>query len=411
MFKRWAAIPLWQRILIGLVLGILAGVLFRQDTQILKPIGDLFINAIRMLIVPLIFTTLVAGMTSMDHPGRLASVGAKAFGLYLGTTAIAISIGLAFGHLLQPGAGLSLPAPDGMTEAAPAPTFAEVLVGLIPTNPIAAFAEGNVLQIIVFALLIGTAIVLSGDKAKPVKDVIISASEVMYRLTHLVMELAPFGVFALIAVVAGQYGLTVLLPLLKLMVAIYAACLVHIVVTYGGLVSLIARLSPVPFFRGIVDAQAVAFTTASSSATLPVTMSCVEDNLGVSKSTSGFVLPLGATINMDGTALYQGVAALFVAQAIGVDLSVGQHLVIIATATLAAIGSAGIPGAGLIMLTLVLTSVGLPLEGVAVIAGIDRLLDMMRTMTNVTGDAAVAVTVGKSEGTLDVDSYKAAPIT
>ena len=411
MLKRWAAIPLWQRILIGLVLGILAGVIFRQDTQVLKPLGDLFINAIRMLIVPLIFTTLVAGMTSMDHPGRLASVGAKAFGLYLGTTAVAISIGLAFGHLLQPGAGLSLPAPDVNASAADAPTFGEVLTGLVPTNPIAAFAEGNVLQIIVFALLIGTAIVLTGEKARPLKDVIISASEVMYRLTHLVMELAPFGVFALIAVVAGQYGLSVLLPLVKLMVAIYAACLMHIVLTYGGLVSLVARLSPVPFFKGIVDAQAVAFTTASSSATLPVTMSCVEDNLGVSKSTSGFVLPLGATINMDGTALYQGVAALFVAQAIGVDLTVSQHLVIIVTATLAAIGSAGIPGAGLIMLTLVLTSVGLPLEGVAVIAGIDRLLDMMRTMTNVTGDAAVAVTVGKSEGSLDVETYRAPTIT
>ena len=221
---------------------------------------------------------------------------------------------------------------------------------------------------------------------------------------------APFGVFALMAWVAGEYGLSVLLPLLRVVVAVYVACILHAVLVYGGIIFFIARLSPVQFFKDIFEAQMVAFTTTSSSGTLPVTMTCTQENMGVSRNISSFVLPLGATINMDGTALYQGVCALFVAQAYGVDLSTGQYITIILTSTLASIGTAGVPGAGLIMLSLVLTSVGLPLEGVAIIAGIDRILDMARTTVNVTGDAAVSVLIAKTEGELDETVYRKEPV-
>lgn len=219
--------------------------------------------------------------------------------------------------------------------------------------------------------------------------------------------MAPYGVFALIASTAGQYGLSMLLPLMKVIVAVYLGCILHAIITLGGLVALLARLNPIQFFRGVGEAQMVAFSTVSSSGTLPVTISAAQHNMGVSKGISSFVLPLGATINMDGTALYQGVSALFVAQAFGVDLSFGQYVTIILTSTLASIGTAGVPGAGLIMLSLVLSSVGLPMEGVAIIAGIDRILDMARTTVNVTGDAAVSVIVAKSEGELDEEIYYA----
>ena len=277
---------------------------------------------------------------------------------------------------------------------------------MVPKNPVEAMASGSVLQIIVFALMLGVAINLAGEKGKPVASVFESFAEIMYKMTHIVMSFAPYGVFALMAWVAGKYGLDVLLPLGMVILGVYVGCIVHVLLTLtGGGIMLLARLNPVRYWRGIIDAQAVAFTTTSSSGTLPVTMECAQTNLGVSRPISSFVLPLGATINMDGTALYQGVAALFVAQAFGIDLSTGQYVTIILTSTLASIGSAGVPGAGLIMLSLVLTSVGLPLEGLAVIAGIDRILDMARTTVNVTGDLMVSVLIAKSEGELDVETY------
>ena len=377
----------------------------------IKPFGSLFINLIKMLIVPLIFLSLVSGVTSMEDVQKMGRVGGKTFALYLATTAIAITIGLVVGTILEPGAGLEF-SKEGLTaKSMDAPGFVATLLNMVPRNPVASMADGKVLQIIVFAILFGIALNLSGEKGKPVKELIDSGAEIMYSLTHMVMAYAPYGVFALMAWVAGKFGLSILLPLGKIIAGVYIACLLHIGITLAGLgIILLGRLSPRPYFGGIVDAQAVAFTTTSSSGTLPVTIACAQENLGVSKSVSSFVLPLGATINMDGTAIYQGVAALFVAQAFGIDLTAGQYGVIIVTATLASIGSAGVPGAGLIMLTLVLTTVGLPLEGIAIIAGIDRILDMARTATNVTGDLMVSVLIAKSEGELDVDSYNASAV-
>jgi Na+/H+-dicarboxylate symporter len=405
-FGFWTGLKLWQKIIIALVLGVITGAILGPTAEYIKPIGSLFINLIKMLIVPLIFSSLVVGICSMDDIKKMGRIGAKSFGIYLLTTAIAITIGLVIGTVLQPGAGLDMQMPAEMAAAKEAPSFIQTLLNMVPKNPVEAMASGSVLQIIVFALMLGVAINLAGEKGKPVASVFESFAEIMYKMTHIVMSFAPYGVFALMAWVAGKYGLDVLLPLGMVILGVYVGCIVHVLLTLtGGGIMLLARLNPVRYWRGIIDAQAVAFTTTSSSGTLPVTMECAQTNLGVSRPISSFVLPLGATINMDGTALYQGVAALFVAQAFGIDLSTGQYVTIILTSTLASIGSAGVPGAGLIMLSLVLTSVGLPLEGLAVIAGIDRILDMARTTVNVTGDLMVSVLIAKSEGELDVETY------
>lgn len=405
LLGRWNAIPLWQKILAGLVLGLIVGLAFGPAAGKLKPIGTAFISGIKMLIVPLVFVSLVSGVTSMRDPAKMGRVGIKTIALYLVTTAVAIAIGLGLGTVLQPGAGVGMEAAKAVAPKA-APSLIDTLVALIPTNPIEAMSSGNVLQVIVFAILLGLAINMSGAAGEKVRDGFDALAQVIYKLTAIVIWFAPFGVFALMAWTAGTYGLDLLLPLGMVIVAVYVGCLIHAFVVYGGAIWAMG-LNPLLFFKGIAEAAAVAFTTTSSSGTLPVTMTCTRKNLGVSQGVSGFVLPLGATINMDGTALYQGVCALFVAQVFGVPLSGGDYLMIILTATLASIGTAGVPGAGLIMLSLVLSTVGLPLEGVAIIAGIDRVLDMARTSLNVVGDAMVATLVAKSEGELNQEIYTA----
>ena len=400
----WSRLPLWQQILVGLALGVATGMLFEQDAQVLAPVGALFLNAIKMLIVPLVFVSLVAGITAMQDSAKLGRISAKTIAIYLVTTAFAVSIGLLFGTLFTPGEGMQMVASAG-SEAKQAPSLAGILVGLVPSNPISAFAEGNILQIIVFAIALGVSMNLVGAKAAPVVKLFDSLAEVLYKLTDLIMRLAPYGVFALIAGVVGSHGAEVLLPLAGVIGVIYLACLAHVLLVYGGLIGLFARLNPLRFLQGIAPALAVAFSTSSSSGTLPVSIECARKNLGVSEGVAGFVLPVGATINMDGTAIYQGVLALFIAQAFGIELNGGQYLMIILTATLASIGTAGVPGAGLIMLGLVLTSVGLPLEGVALIAGIDRILDMARTTVNVAGDLMTTTLVGRSENELDQAIY------
>ena len=399
-----ARVPLWQQILVGLVLGVVVGMLFKSLALALAPVGALFLNAIKMLIVPLVFVSLVAGITAMSDSAKLGRISVKTIAIYLITTAFAVSIGLAFGTLFSPGEGMNMVA-SGSEEAKQAPSLVQILVGLVPTNPVMAFAEGNILQIIVFAIALGVSMNLIGEKAAPVVKLFDSLAEVFYKLTDLVMRLAPIGVFALIAGVVASHGIEVLLPLAGVIGVIYLASIAHMLLIYGGLIGGLARLSPLRFFRGIAPALAVAFSTSSSSGTLPVSIECARKNLGVSQGVAGFVLPVGATINMDGTAIYQGVLALFIAQAFGIDLNAGQYLMIILTATLASVGTAGVPGAGLIMLGLVLTSVGLPLEGVALIAGIDRILDMARTTVNVAGDLMTTTLVGSSEKELDREIY------
>ncbi|MEL0631633.1 dicarboxylate/amino acid:cation symporter [Pseudoalteromonas carrageenovora] len=395
---------LWLKILIGMIAGIFAGMLLGSNAEYIKPIGQLFISAIKMLIVPLIFCSLIVGVTSMKDTTKMGRIGIKSIVFYLATTAVAISIGLGLGIFFEPGAGLNMVATT-VTDTKPTTSLMNTIVGLVPKNPVGSLASGNILQIIVFALSLGIALNLIGEKGQPAAKVFESLADAMYKLTELVMRLAPYGVFALMAWVSGKYGLDVLLPLIKVIGLVYLGCIIHILVLGGGFVGLLGKLNPQRFYKGIIEAQVIAFTTTSSSGTLPASIKCATQNLGVSRTVSSFVLPVGATINMDGTALYQGVLALFIAQAFGVDLSTTDYLTIIATATLASVGTAGVPGAGLIMLSLVLTTVGLPLEGIAIVAGIDRILDMARTTINVTGDLMVTLLIGKSEGELDITVY------
>lgn len=401
----WNKLELWKKVLVGMVLGVIVGVVMGPDAELLKPIGTLFINAIKMLIVPLVFCSLIVGVTSMKDTRKMGRIGVKAIVLYLATTAVAISIGLGFSALFGPGEGLNMLVKDPDAVAKEAPPLIQTLLNIIPKNPVDALAAGNILQIIVFALGLGVSLTLVGEKAQPAIALFESLAEAMYKMTEIVMKLAPYGVFGLMAWVSGKFGIEILLPLIKVISVVYLGSLVHVCVFYTGVIGVLARLNPVCYLKGLANPAAVAFTTTSSSGTLPATIKAAREEMGVSKGVASFVLPLGATINMDGTALYQGVCSLFIAQAFGIQLEMSDYFLIVMTSTLASIGTAGVPGAGLIMLSLVLTTVGLPIEGLAIVAGIDRILDMARTTVNICGDLMVAVLIGKSENELDQSVY------
>lgn len=389
------------KILIALGLGIIAGLqLGAEGAGFAKawigPLGTIFMNLIKMVIVPLVFSSLVMGVCGLGDVKKLGRIGFKTVALYLVTTAFAIALGIAFGVLVEPGAGLNMSTEGLKVTAKTAPPIMKVIIDIFPTNPLGAMVKANMLQIILFALFVGVGIVAVGEKAEALKNTIDGLAEVCYKMVGIIMSFAPFGVFGLITPVVAANGPAVLLPLLKVIICVYAGCVLHALIVYGTLVATLGKFSPVAFFKGIAPASLLAFSSCSSSGTLPLTMDCMR-KMKVSQNISSFVLPLGATINMDGTALYQGVCALFVAQIYGVELTGAQYMTIMLTGTLASIGTAGVPGAGFIMLTMILTALGLPLEGSALIAGIDRILDMPRTSVNVTGDAAVTLIVDKSE--------------
>jgi len=396
--------------MLGLTLGALAGVTLGDKASLLQPVGDGFIALIKMLVVPLVFVSIVGGITSAGDTSRMGRMGLKTVALYLATTLSAVLIGVTAGILFRPGEEINLHPVEEAASETTQPGVAETLLGMIPENPFAAFSSGDVLQVIVFSTLFGIALSAVGTRGEPVTQLVDALSAVIFRLTDMIVVLAPFGVFALIAVTTAEYGLGILLPLGKLILAVYAACLLHVVLSLGGLLALLGRVNPIQFLRGILEAQVIAFSTTTAAGTLPVTMSCARENLGVSREVSSFVLPIGATINMDGTAIYQTVTALFLAQAYGIELALMDYVAIVSTAVLASIGTAAIPAGGLMALSIVLLSVGLPLEGLAFIAGIDRVLDMMRTATNVTGDAAVAVLVSASENDLDREVFAYRPM-
>lgn len=395
---------LWVKILIALLLGVVTGVILGPYAAYLKPLGTIFLNLINMIIVPLVLSSMTIGITSIHDPQKLGRVGIKTILLYLGTTATAILIGLLFAELVKPGEGLALQSPVEYV-APPSTSLSDILLSIIPSNPVVAMVEGNFIQIIVFSIFLGIAINLSGEKGRPLMQFFESLADVMYRLTSIVMEFSPIGVFAIMAWVAGSFGIAVLLPLLKFLLAYYLACGVHVLVVFCGMLKFMARLSPWPFFKGMSDAIMVAFSTSSSSATLPVSMHCAQQNLGISKNITNFVLPLGSTVNMNGAAIFQGMSALFIAQAYDISLSWLSILTIVVTATMSAIGAAGIPGTGFIMLSVVISSAGLPIEGLALLAGIDRIREMGSTVLNVLGDAVCAVYIAKTEGELDIRQY------
>ena len=402
MLRTWFEIPLWQRVVTALILGVLTGWVWGPEAESIKWIGDFFIKSSKMLVVPLIFFSLVAGVAAIGDLRKLGAVGGRAMLLFVVTGQIAVWMGLGMGTFFAPGAGVDVSAiSKGVTPQPNETTAVDMILSIIPESPVQVMADAQVLPLIVFALLIGIGILMAEKDGEPVKKIFDSGAVIMQNVTLIVMELTPFGVFALMAWVAGTLGLDALVSLAKLVGLNYLGCLLIIFVMYSAMIKFLAKLPVRDFFRGIVDAMAVSYSTASSNATLPVTLRCCQRNLGVSPSVSSFVVALGATINMNGTAMYLGLATLFGAQIFGVDLSWGDYFLISILATLAAIGAAGIPGAGLIMMALVFGAVGVPLETIAFVAGVDRIMDMMRTTTNVSGDAAIATTVAVMVGEID----------
>ncbi len=408
MAENTKRVSLLLKISIGFIIGIIFGfaigpvipsspMLSTYVMPFIDLVGKIFLRLLMMLIVPLVFSSLVAGAASVGDVHKLGRIGIKTLVFYFVTTAVAIVLGLACGNLFQPGVGMNIPG-ELSASAREGKAITDVILDIFPSNPIASMVNANMLQIIVFALFFGVACILAGERGRKIADFFESVAEVMYQVVHIVMSFAPYGVFALIAGTAAKYGIAILAPFAKVIAAVYVGCIIHAVLVYSFMITAFCKRSPFWYFRGVREAAITAFVTRSSSGTLPVTLSNVRENLGVSEGVSAFVLPLGATINMDGTALYQGVCALFVAQAFGVPLTLSMQLGIVATATLASVGTAGVPGAGLIMLTLVLTSVGLPIEGIALVAGIDVILDAARTCLNVIGDTAVCAVVASTEG-------------
>lgn len=394
-------ISLAGQIFIALALGIVAGLGFMAAGQAefavnyVKPFGTIFLNLVKFIVVPIVLTSIVAGVISMSDIKKVGAIGVKTVLYFLCTTAFAVAIGLIFANLFK---GFFNPiATTGLVyEAKEATKFMDTLVNIFPSNIVAPFAEATMLQVIVSAILFGFGIILAGEKGKPVADVVISASEVCMEIMNLILKLSPIGVFCLITPVVATNGADIIGSLAMVILAAYIAYALHALLVYSATVKGFTGMSPVKFFKGMAPAMAFAFSSASSVGTLPLCLECSQ-KLGADKEIASFALPLGATINMDGTAIYQGVCSIFIAACFGIDLTLGQMVTIVLTATLASIGTAGVPGSGMIMLAMVLQSVGLPVEGIAIVAGVDRIFDMGRTVVNITGDAACAIIVSKLE--------------
>lgn len=363
-------------------------------------VGKIFLRALQMLVVPLVFVSIFCGTTALNDPKMLGKLGGKTLILYLITTAVAISIAISFAYLINPGVGFNLPTDLEFT-AKQAPSFADVLINLVPKNPIEAMATGNMLQIIVFSILLGIAATLSGKPGEKIIGFFEEFNVIIMKLVKMVMELAPYAVFALIAKVFAEMGIDAVGKLSLYFFTVLIALFIHALLVYPTMLTVLAKLNPIKFLLKMRTPMTFAFGTASSNATIPVTMRTVTERMGVDKAVGSFSIPFGATINMDGTSIMQGVATVFIAQAYGIDLTLTQLGTVVLMATMASIGTAGVPGVGLIMLATVLTQVGIPVEGIGIIIGVDRLLDMTRTAVNVTGDCAVTCIVAKSEGKLD----------
>ncbi len=428
-----SANSLTRRIVIGMIAGIILGTIFQamlpEDGDLLIPLGlfdfavrgffvdglfeiggQIFITSLKMLVVPLVFVSLICGTCSLTDTSKLGRIGGRAIGLYLMTTAIAITIAIAAALLISPGEGVNMTA-DVTFATKEAPSLTQVIIDMFPSNPFDAFAKGNMLQIIVFSLLFGIAIALAGKAGERIAKTFEDFNEVIMRLVVILMNLAPYGVFCLMTTLFTELSLSTFGNLIVYFMVVLTVLLLHAFITYPIILKLLTGLNPVTFIKKMRTTALFAFSTASSNATIPSTLNTTTKKLGVDNSIASFTVPLGATINMDGTAIMQGVATVFIAQVFNVDLSVTDFLMVIVTATLASVGTAGVPGVGLIMLAMVLAQVGLPVEGIGLIIGVDRLLDMVRTAVNVTGDSMVTVIVGKSEGQFDQSVFNSSDDT
>jgi Na+/H+-dicarboxylate symporter len=407
---------LTKKIFISMFLGALFGIIIQnlesdliKNTIILngfvKVLSNLFLASIKMMVVPLVFISLTCGAASIENIKKLGRVGGKVFLFYLSTTCIAITIGILFSILIKPGIGLDM---SHLLISEPTisqgNSFIDIIIGIIPTNPFKSFMEGDMLQVIFFSILLGLSISMVGEKATIVKTFLNSLNEVIMKFVQIIMNFAPFGVFALMTNTFATIGFNAMMPLIKYMIVILLSLLIHSIFIYGGLFKFFTKLSIKPFLRKFIKPASIVFSTASSNSALPVTLNAM-DEMGVDNSISSFSIPLGSTINMDGTAIMQGVASIFIAQVYNIDLSITSILTIILTATLASIGTAGVPGVGMVMLSMVLQSVGLPIEGIGLIIGIDRILDMCRSTINTMGDCICTIIVSKSENSFNEEQY------
>ena len=416
-FMQWyKSLSFTQKMLVAMIAGAILGIVlgsvdsFKGWVEVYLSfglfdiIGKLFVNSLKMLVVPLVFCSIAVGVSSLANISLMGRVGLKAIIIYLFTTAIAISLALIVAITINPGKGLDIADTSEFT-VKEAPSITSVITSIIPSNPVLAMAEGEMLQIILFSILLGVAITLSASAGEPIKKGLQSLNSIMMAMVNIVMKFAPLGVFCLIAKTFATQGVSMIIPLASYFFTVATVLLLHVLITYSVLLKFIAKVSPIIFIKKMRDAIVFAFSTASSNATIPITLNTVEKKLGVDKAVASFTVPLGATINMDGTAIMQGVATVFIASVYQVDLSLADYLTVILTATMASIGTAGVPGVGLIMLTMVLAQVGLPVEGIALIIGIDRLLDMMRTAVNITGDSMVSIITAKSEKSFDEKKF------
>ncbi len=410
---------LTTKVLLAMILGAIIGGIFNLFLMqvsfinefmvggVFQVIGQIFIKLLKMLVVPLVFVSLVCGVTALGDVTKLGRLGGKALLFYLFTTAIAIVLAISIANLIAPGEGFDLSSTTTQ-EFTPkeAPTLAETFINLVPSNPIESMAQGQMLPVIVFSILFGIAIMLAGESGKRIEQQFNDYNEINMKLIGILMKFAPLGVFCLIAKTFAMQGFDVFQPLMGYFITVILTLLVHAFIIFPVLIKVLSGLNPVIFLRKMRHVQLFAFSTASSNATIPINMENAKNNLGVQNSTASFTIPLGATINMDGTAIMQGVATVFIANVYGIDLGLGDFLAVILTATLASIGTAGVPGVGLIMLAMVLNQVNLPVEGIALIIGVDRLLDMIRTAVNVTGDSAGTLIIAHSEKELAHEVYK-----
>ena len=395
----------WQ-MMVGLVLGIIVGAMVDSSfaQTYLQPLGTLFIRLIRMVVVPLVLATIIAGAAGISDTAKLGRVAVKVLLVYAITTAIAVAIGLVFANFIQPGIGLNLSTEGLQMKAVTSPNLVDTLLDIVPINPMEALSKGSMLQIIFFAVIFGFALSGLGDRGKPVLNFFNIVGDVMIRMTGIVMRYAPIGVFGLISYTVAQHGIAVLLPLFKLLLTSFFATAFLVIVILTPMVAIFAKTGPAKFFKGIFEPWLIAFTACSSAAALPANLVAAR-KLGASKAVSYFSIPLGNTINMNGTAVYMGVCAVFAAEVYGLPLTMADQATVVLMGVLAAVGTAGVPGAGLIMTTIVFAQVGIPLEAVALIAGIDRFLDMIRTSINVVGDVASALVVTNLEGDLNKEPY------
>lgn len=396
-----------MQMLIGLVLGVIVGMFLDSQfaTTYVKPFGDLFIRLIRMVVVPLVFATLVAGAAGISDVSKLGRVAIKTLLIFMITSAISVIFGLIIANIIDPGIGLTLSTEGLKAAQVKAPSFVQTLLDIVPINPMEAFAKGSILQIIFFAIMFGFCLNFMGKKGQAVYEFFDVVGNVMIHMTQVVMRYAPIGVFALMAVVVSQHGLAVLLPLGKLILSSFIATALLIIVIYIPIVMFVIRIPVGQYFKGIFEPWLIAFTTCSSAAAMAANLVAAR-RLGATNSIASFAVPLGNTINMNGTAVYMGVCAVFAAQIYNLPLSLGDQVIVVITGVLAAVGTAGVPGAGLIMSTLVFTQIGIPLEVIALIAGVDRVLDMIRTSINVVGDSTTALMVSRMEGELGSEPFE-----